>query len=366
MTLGTAHALISGLREGGSETEMTRAFASTLAADPEMASGFVRLLIASSPHAARVDLSGLPAKLHCRHEVALDQGRADLSFTSRHGDWHVIVEIKIYAGYGTDQIGRYLRSFHPAATRTVLAALTRDVPTYGDDSDDHRWAGSVQWAKILPGLRQLCPVDVQLAVQWPLFLDVLEEEGSMGFTQSNPDKFRAWADYPAARNHVSDFVDSVRRPLLASLQHALGPDLGAPDQRASFSTRGKVQRAVTTRLGKILVGFRIPATGPERLTAGVWGWGEPRFIVEIPFPRLDVDPEKRNAAVGSLLERGFESWRDRILTNYLSLNDDLLQSAELEDRVVTFAGECFAAIALSGILDLEPTTPIPDEEEAGG
>ena len=190
----------------------------------------------------------------------LAEGRADLSFTDAAGRWHAIVEIKIYAGYGHDQVGRYLRSLR-SAEHGVVVAVTRDVPAYGESVDDPRWAGSVRWSTLLPGLRELRPADPDLAAQWPLFLDVLEEGGDMGFTKANTELFQAWANYPAARQHLTEFLDTMRRALVDELRAALvGPD--APRETAAdFATQGK--RVVVAQLGKVFVGFRVPQAGPN-------------------------------------------------------------------------------------------------------
>jgi hypothetical protein len=196
------------------------------------------------------------------------------------------VEIKIYAGYGHDQIRRYLRSLI-GTQRGVVVAITRDVPTYGDFvDDDPRWAGSVQWRTLLAGVRNLSPDDLELAAQWPLFLDVLEVEGSMGFTKADTSLFTAWATYPTARSHLVDFVDSVRRPLLDALREALVPEEPADSlsRIASadvVSVGKKVKRVVTPKLGEIQVKFRVPADGLARIDVGVWGWGKPRFLVAV-------------------------------------------------------------------------------------
>jgi hypothetical protein len=50
--LEARHSLIRGLREGRSETELTRAIAAVLAAEPKLASEFVRLTVAAAPRAA--------------------------------------------------------------------------------------------------------------------------------------------------------------------------------------------------------------------------------------------------------------------------------------------------------------------------
>ena len=100
MALAARHALIAGLRHGRSETELTRALASVFTAEPMLGASFLGLVLSHAPHAGGIDLSSLPAALECRAEQALDEGRADLSFTDAAGRWHAIVEIKIYAGYG--------------------------------------------------------------------------------------------------------------------------------------------------------------------------------------------------------------------------------------------------------------------------
>lgn len=353
---GPQHALVRGLRNSASETELTRVLASVFAVEPIMASQFVELVCTRAPHAARVTLDGLPGCLDCLSEQSLAEGRADLSFVSADRSWHVIVELKIHAGYGHDQLKRYLNSFHADASRTVLAAVTRDVPTYGDlVIDDSRWAGSVQWVRLLSGLRALEPSNAELARQWPLLLDVLDEEGSMGFTQADPSLFKTWAGYYDARRHMIDFMNHVREPLLEALRNALGPQL-PPTERshlASFMRPGKVV-VVKTSLGKVVVRFRVPADGPERFSAGLRGWGEPRFVVEVPFPKSGTPRER--AAIAKLQELGFENWREKdvSLLRYLPLDDALIRSDQLERRVLDFAYESFRMIDGSGVLDVPP------------
>jgi hypothetical protein len=48
----------------------------------------------------------------------------------------------------------------------------------------------------------------------PLFLDVLEAEGDMGCTKANTALFQAWINYPIARRHLTEFLDTMRRALL--------------------------------------------------------------------------------------------------------------------------------------------------------
>jgi hypothetical protein len=132
-----------------------------------------------------------PSSFHCRVEEVTEHGRFDLSFRDQESGWHVVIEIKIHAGFHGNQLERYLLAL-PSTDRAALAAITRDVPKYGDPNRaDPRWRGSVQWGRVLPALRALAPADAALAVQWPLFLDVLESEGAMGFTHADPQLFHA-------------------------------------------------------------------------------------------------------------------------------------------------------------------------------
>ena len=288
------------------------------------------------------------------------------SASQTHGGWHAIVEIKIYAGYGHDQVGRYLRSLRPGE-HGVVVAVTRDVPRSGESVIDTRWAGSVQWSTLLPGLRRLRPIDRDLAGQWPLFLDVLEAEGDMGFTKANPELFQAWANYPAARQHLVEFLDTMRRALLDRLRTALAEDGIPREAAAGFFTRGKVKRTVVPKLGSVLVGFRVPAARRERLWAGLWGWGDPRFVVMIPYPAyMDTDRERAAAAVASLLAADFTNSKDRWLRRYLPLTPERLATADLQEQVLDFARESFASIARSGVLQLASSAAAPaDEDETG-
>lgn len=311
----------------------------------------------------------MPAQLRCSAEDKVDEGRADLTFADEGHRWHVIVELKIYAGYGHDQIRRYLRSARRSADRFVLAAITRDVPTYGDyEADDDRWAGSAQWAKLLPELRALRPQNPMLAEQWRLFLDVLEKEGSMGFTRPDTDLFRAWTKYVPAREHMIDFVDTLRLPLLDALRDAL--TVTQPGARradlADFASRGKTTpRVVVPRLGKVSVGFRVPASGPERIQVGMHhghqGEGEPYFAIEV----LAADTAARAPALDTLSPHGFWAWRNWVGTE-LALTDELLLSPDLQEQVIEFSRTRFQMIADSGVLALQPAAVPEDEDDESG
>ena len=94
----------------------------------------------------------------------------------------------------------------------------------------------------------------------------------MGFTKANPELFQAWANYPVARQHLVEFLDTMRRGLLDELRAVLvGPD-APPQAAADFATKGKSERGVVTQLGEVFVGFRVPAGGPN-VSGSAYGAG---------------------------------------------------------------------------------------------
>lgn len=120
-----------------------------------------------------------------------------------------------------------------------------------------------------------------------------------------------------------------------------------------------VQRAAGERSLNEIWGEATHAT----VWAGLWGWREPRFIVELPYPAAAGDAEVRARAVPTLLEAGFESWRDKLLTRYLPLAPEMLTAPDLEERVVRFANESFNVVARSGILDLAATVVVEADDD---
>jgi hypothetical protein len=263
LDLEAKHALIGALRDRGRETELTQAIAAVLAADPRMASEFVRLALAKAPRSRGLEI---PDSLACRAEESVEKGRLDLSFSDPTSDFRVAVELKIHAGFQGDQLQRYLDHL---PTNGSLVAITRDVPTYGDPvEDDPRWHGSVRWGKLLDDLRNLLPADPELARQWPLLLDVLESEGSMGFTTPDPQLFRVFERSREARDHIELFMDSIRMPLLQGLAKTLGVE----ETEIAFEARGKKRRMVFPAQRMMSVAFRIPPSDKPRIWAAVWAW----------------------------------------------------------------------------------------------
>lgn len=354
--------LLAGLRKPGDETQLTRALASVASVDPEFATAFLRLALEGAAGRS----FDVPTSVTVTTEEIAGADRFDLRFRA-DGEWDVIVELKIHAGYGRQQLQRYLAALDDV-DKAFLCAVTRDVALYGEPPAgvDPRWAGSVRWRELLPGLRELRVKDALLAAQWQVFLDVLEEEGSMGFTRPDPALFGAWSLMRQASGHVEEFVEAVRWPVLASLQDALG---GAPDSADFYRSRGGRPVLSRGKSGKADMPIRVPGNGEIRIRAGVFGYNPPTRFVVAPhngrrwMARLRSLPLEGQQAVEYLLDRGF---RDYDLHAFLVLDEEQLASPTLEEDVVAWTRSRFGDIVASGLLDVTPPggrRGVNDEDE---
>jgi hypothetical protein len=152
-------ALLGVLRRSGDEAQLTKALHALFKAEPACGAGFVELLLGQASGAKEVP-PPRPPPLPCRAEEVVETGRLDLRFGDERA-WDVIVELKLYASYGRDQLNRYLRALHEVK-HAYLIAVTRDVPIYGEThlTNEPRWLGSVRWRSLLPGLRAL-PIETE-------------------------------------------------------------------------------------------------------------------------------------------------------------------------------------------------------------
>lgn len=124
-------------------------------------------------------------------------GRADLVFRSGgRDDWAVVAELKLTAGYGTDQLARYLD--YGAPVLSVVAV--RDVAASRDVSGDSGWLGEALWRDLQPTLR---------ALTWP--------RGGQAMWLALLDGMQAvWDDPPSYANELKlerDLVTSLKDPL---------------------------------------------------------------------------------------------------------------------------------------------------------
>lgn len=339
--------------------------AATFNADPTLAAGFVRAALRRSKRPEDPRWDRLPNEFDCRSEVQIAEGRVDLEFRNLESGWRVLVELKLDAGYGFEQIERYVRCLDPRDERQVLVSITRDVPKYGDPPIDGRpnWAGSVAWAAVIDDLRGL-PADPRIAEQWRLLFDILEHEGSMGVTNVKPELLRAWAQTSDARKHAVAFMEGLRSPLLVALQEALEPAFPrlAPGDRADVTPAPSHGRRP-----QVDVQFYVPRGGEVRAAAQLWAYEDFRFAASVRYPSDDRSAHARQA-IAHLAGVGFENWKDRWLWRSTPLDQELLESPDLADRLLAWGRETFEQIAVSGVLtlDVEPLSPADEDEVESG
>jgi hypothetical protein len=347
-------AIIRGLRQRRNEPQLTQALAALFEAEPKVASAFVRLLLCPPGRpdlAGRVDLSDLPSQLVCTPEEVTRDGRLDLRF--RQAEWDVIVELKIDAGFGFEQLDRYLNSLS-ASRHAHLVAVTRDLPRYGEPTSDPRWLWSLQWRALLPALRKLPIESSTLATQWEALLDVLVEEGSMGFTKPEPALFDVYGQMRAATRHTDDFLEVMRYPLLDALREALGGG------EASAGLGGSSRKSVITRSrgeGAAEIPFAVPEGGPTRVRAGLFAYYPPARFCVAPHGarRLLTSQNERDVAVcQKLIDAGFRppEGPQRDLRALRPLDHELLESGRLEEELRAWAGKQFKAMADAGFFEL--------------
>ena len=336
-------ALIRGLRRPGNEPQLTQALAFVLGTDGALAGSFLGHVVAG------VDaLLPLPPAMSVSAEEEAATDRFDLRF--RAPGWDVIVELKIHAGYGAGQLSRYLNGLTDV-DNAYLVAITRDLPLYGEPAKDvdQRWLGSVRWRDLLPRMRTLSIQDELLRLQWQLFLDVLEEEGSMGFTRPQPELFDAFAQARDATRHMEEFLRVLEHPLLEALRDVLGGD----EQAGLFWARaGRFARA--RHSNKIDIPFRVPVGGPWRVRAGVMGWSPPPTFYVSPAPdqrwtTRSFGPEARRA-VDALVAGG--NFQPEWMYAHFGLTEERIVAAGLEREVVEWAHDRFVEIKRSGLFDL--------------
>jgi hypothetical protein len=325
-----------------------------------MASQFVGLLLRTRE---REDLATqIPGGLVCAAEEVVEAGRVDLRFRSE--GWDLIVELKIHAGYGRGWLDRYLDALGPVPHAYVLA-ITRDVPV-AERAPCDGWLGALRWRHLLPGLRGLTPGDDSLASQWTLFLEVLEMEGSMGFTRPRPELFDAFATSGSVTRHMADFLNAIEYPLLDALVASLG---GRPEAARPYLRHGTYS---WSRAGRVDIPYLVPADGPARLRVGLIGSVPPTAFFVQPHRgeqwlnrRGSLSPEAQ-MAVTKLRQGSFNQGDFRAK---LPLDSAILARSDFEEYIVSWAGERFDEIVASGLLahPLPGTTKgdIVEEESAG-
>ncbi len=364
------HALLWGLRRGRDEAQLTQAIAAIARVDRRFGAAFVRLVLDAAERSelgANVRAfraAGLPAELNCRAEESLgEEGRIDLRFDA--AGLTLLIENKLYSGYGHDQVQRYLRAVRrlPRGTRSALVAVTRVVPTFGEPQldRDERWLGSVRWAGLLGGLRELPIADTQLAAQWRLLLDVLDKQGDLGMTRADAKLIRAWASYREGREHLSDLLDQVwpraldvvRAELAAKYRRA-----AAAEALVDIERKGKQRKVVIQRdQTRVFLGFCIPAIVKDSALQVQFSgfYGVPHFTVQgKPWEahwRLERDDRKLAAADDELRSLGFQTNRTHDYWARVHDPDEYLDADDVPTRLVALIAADVPFIVRSGLLD---------------
>lgn len=365
-----AHALLWGLRRRADEAQLTQAIAAIARVDRRFGARFVELLldVAEAGALAKNVLAfrggGLPGELDCRAEESLgEEGRVDLRFDG--SDLTLFVENKLYSGYGPEQVERYLRAVRrvPRAGRSALLAVTRAVPTYGEPQldEDERWLGSVRWAHLTDGLRELPIADAQLAAQWRLLLDVLEKQGDLGMTRADAELIRAWARYRQGREHLCDLLDQVWPRTLDVIRTELGSKYRRKAPAAELvdiERKGKQRKVVIQRdQTRVFLGFCVPAVVKDSALQVQFSgfYGVPHFTVQAkPWEaqwRLEGGDRKLAAADEELRSHGWATNRTHDYWARVHEPDEYLDAEDVPTRLVELIAADVPLIARSGILD---------------
>jgi hypothetical protein len=344
-------------------------------ADAEFARDFVQLVVdtaerdGAKDNARRFSDRGIPPDISCRAEEHLRDtddiglGRVDLRFDGTL--FTLFVENKLYSGYGDEQVSRYLRALKrlPPEGRSALVAITRTVPTYGEPAldSDPRWLGSLRWARMLDGLRDLSVGDSRLREQWPLFLDVLDQQGDLGMTTADAELIRAWARYRDGRAHLEGLLDQVwarasevvQREMVNTYQRR-----AKKGELADIYRRGKKRQVVVQRdQTRVFLGFCIPAiVKTPALLAQFSGWyGVPHFTVQVEpwnaIYRLDEDDRALAKASDELRAAGFTT-----NGNYWARvhePDEYLHADDVPTRLLELIEQDVPPIIQSRILDYD-------------
>jgi hypothetical protein len=353
MPAGTT-ALLRSLRRPADEVQLTAAISAVFQAEPRAAASFLRLL-------QPAEGDRVPDTVSCRHEEIVEDGRIDLRFSA--DDLDVIVELKIHAGYGPGQLEKYLRALRPGGW---LVAITRDVPRYGESHlTDARWRGSLRWRDLRPALRQLPFENDSLRVQWLAFLDLLESEGSMGFTQPDQELFDAWPSIRRAADHAQDFLRALQVPLLQALQAALEETGSTADFYRAKKGQGPPVISKSWN-GIIDVPFRIPTDGHVSVRAGIFAYNPPaRFYVSPHHGRrLSAKRGLLSGSGRAGIERllGGE-FREYDLHAFLPLERSLLTSSTFEEDVLEWTHARFVDLVRSGLLVEQHRLGVSGSEE---
>ncbi len=364
--------VLAALRRPRGERQLTDAIAAFAILDSRFSASIARVLVEAVDPTRATSLGEVPAELRCSSEVGLrdgdgrEIGSVDLVFEDSAGDFVLLVEAKLHSEYGSEQVERYLTALPTlGAERSALMAVTRNPPRQGEivAYADPRWLGSVRWARVFAGLRELTLGEESLDLMWRGLLDVVREQGDFGTVDLDVDAVCAWARYDEGRAALIGLLDELAPRLLDVVREEIGrahPEW-ASDEAAALILRG--QQVVWPWKGAVHVELAVPAAArSERLRVQfLAAEGRPHFTVEARYP--DTRPllgaeEVRD--VTSKLGRAdppFQQWHswgsywarvhpaDAWLESGAEIHDVLLRTIRADVRALAESG-IFAALPL--------------------
>ncbi len=204
--------ILKALHRNTDERQWQRILAFALREDLSNARAFAEALLRSATHdptgyrRAEGLLERLPDAIRVFDEQRLHSderrgsplsGRADLVLRSGgRDDWSVVVELKLTAGYGAQQLARYLEYGAP-----LLAVVGGRSDSAGQEVSGHeRWLGEAVWRDLQPTLRSFT---------WP--------RGGGVMWLALLDRMQAvWADPPSYAEELDrerDLVARLKSPL---------------------------------------------------------------------------------------------------------------------------------------------------------
>lgn len=284
-------------RKKGGETQLTKEIRTLCERDPVLARGValavVKVAATGRPRALRDVVDHVPDAVVVRNEENIGPkklrkiarfskgGQLDLEFIGRA--FCLVVEVKIGAKLGENQLERYLRHKGITNRNTAggLVLLTRDrtpIPTRVAKSK--HWLGQISWRELLPELEKVVPGDPAVRGEWKTVLDVIQQPGDLvadgvtwplkGRTPGNRNR----TILGAAKDGACEYVERTLAPQL----HRRAEGLCAARQP------GQRSRAVAVNGDRASLGLYIPATSKSPVVlVELWGKQQPLKVSTTVF-----------------------------------------------------------------------------------
>jgi hypothetical protein len=265
-------------------------------------------------------------------------GAVDLDFKGADG-WRLLVELKIDAGPGPDQIRRYLN------TKAPLVAVVRDPAdaAFKVDGDSPRnWLGAVSWESITPILRGL-PIETD-AGTWNELLDIATADGDLGKRRAR--STQAGRDAAAA-------LDLAWPKLVDSLVLAVERKHGKRAAALVADSHGRRNGGGTSGAG---VGIALPSDrGPYRIWVGLWEADSAAPMISVAWypPSARAAKRQLREAHARIENRGFEARDVGIYKRERSLPASAVRELGLAAVLAREAGIDIAELGRAGVLAVD-------------